>query len=112
MTSIKKVKVQIFPSNTMVEITQEEKTNIKRTAYPCKNDLKNSLHILFWKPIIANKIAANKKDNCRYSPRVPSGLFHPGANCSKQIPVIPSNKEKIKNMIFTFFENNSNFPLL
>jgi len=67
---------------------------------------------LLWKPIITDKIAARKKDNFKYYPRVSSGLFQTGANSSKKIPVIPGNKEKTKNMIFTFFENNPNCPLL
>ena len=96
----------------MAVIIQAEAKNIKRIKYPWKSDLKNSLRIFLWKPIIANKTAASNKNNCRYSPRVRSGLLQPGARFSKNIPVIPNNKEKTKNMIFTFFDNNSNIPLL
>ncbi|MBL7144001.1 MAG: hypothetical protein ISS76_07195 [Phycisphaerae bacterium] len=96
----------------MAKTTHAEAKNIKRITYPWKSDLKNSLRIFVWKPIIANKTGAGNKNNCRYSPRVPSGLLQPGANFSKNIPVIPNNKENTKNKIFTFFENNSNFPLL
>jgi len=96
----------------MAKTTHAEAKNIKRIKYPWKSDLKNSLRMFLWKPIIANKTAAGNKNNCRYSPRVPSGLLQPGANFSKNIPVIPNNKENTKNMIITFFENNSDFPLL
>jgi len=96
----------------MAKTTQAEAKNIKRIKYPWKSDLKNSLRIFLWKPTIANKTGASNKNNCRYSPRVPSGLCQPGANFSKNIPVIPNNKENTKNMIFAFFENNSSCPLL
>lgn len=96
----------------MAKTTLAEAKNIKRIKYPWKSDLKNSLRIFVWKPIIANKTAASNKNNCRYSPRVPSGLLQPGENISKNIPVIPNNNKNTKNMIFTFFENNLYFPLL
>jgi hypothetical protein len=96
----------------MAETANAVAKNIKRITYPWKSDLKNSLRIFLWKPIIANKTAASNKNNCRYSPRVPIGLCQPGENSSKNIPVIPNNKEKTKNMIFAFFENNSSCPLL
>jgi len=96
----------------MAKTTDAEANNIKRIKYPWKSDLKNSLGMFLRKPIIANKKAAGTIDNCKYSPRVRSGLLHPGANLSKNIPVIPSNKKDTKNMISAFFETNSNFPLL
>jgi len=79
MTSIKKTETSFsrFSPSTIVKIAQEEATNIKRITYPWKSDLKNSLRILLWKPIITDKIAASKKDNCKYLPRVSSGLFQP-----------------------------------
>jgi len=96
----------------MAETTNAEAKKIRRITYPWKSDLKNSLRIFFWKPIIANKTAASNKKNCRHSPRVPIGLLQPEENIFKNIPVIPNNKENTKNMIFAFFENNSSYPLL
>ncbi len=112
MAKYKKPKPLRFLPCTMAKTTNAEAKNIKRITYPWKSDLKNSLRIFLWKPIIANKTGTSNKNNCRYSPRVRSGLLQPGANFSKNIPVIPNNKENTKNMIFAFFENNSGFPLL
>lgn len=112
MTKCKKSKPSRFSRNTMAKTTHAEAKNIKRIKYPRKSDLKNSLRIFVWKPIIVKKTGAGNKNNCRYSPRVPSGLLQPGENFSKNIPVIPNNNKNTKNKIFTFFENNSNFPLL
>jgi hypothetical protein len=55
------------------------------------------------------RIAAGRKENIRYSPRVPSGLPQPGENFSRKIPITPRSIKKIKSAVLIFLGKNFNF---
>ncbi len=97
------------PRATISRETLENAAKIKAIVYPCRRDLRNSFFILLWKPMTDRRIAAGRKENIRYSPRVPSGLPQPGENFSSKIPVTPRSIKKIKRTILIFLGNNLNF---
>jgi len=80
----------------------ENATKNKVMVYPCRSDLRNSFFMPLWKPITDRRIAAGRKENIRYSPRVRRELPQPEENFSRQIPEIPRRIKKIKRAIFIF----------
>ena len=94
------------PRATIGRKALENVVKIKAIVYPCRRDLRNSFFILLWKPMTDRRIAAGRKENIRYSPRVRRGLPQPGENFSSKIPVTPRSIKKIKRTILIFLGNN------
>ena len=109
---IRKVISLRLPRITMGKETLENAAKIKVMVYPWRSDLRNLFFIPLWKPMTDNRIAAGRKKNIRYSPRVRSGLPQPEENFSRQIPVIPRSMKKIERAIFIFLGMNFNFMIL
>ena len=87
----------------------ENAAMIKVIVYPCRSDLRNSFCMSLWKPMMDRRIAAGRKENIRYSPRVRKGLLQPEEHFSRNIPIIPRSIKKIKKVIFIFLGKIFNF---
>lgn len=106
---IRKVILLRLPPVTIDRETLEKTAKIKTIVYPCRSDLRNSFLIPPWKPMTDRRIAAGRKENIRYSPRVLSGLPQPEENFSRKIPENPRSINKIKRTILIILGNNLNF---
>jgi len=87
----------------------ENAAKIKVIVYPCRSDLRNSFFTPLWKPMTARRIAAGRKENIKYSPRVLRGLPHPEEYFSRKIPITPRSIKKIKRAILIFLGKNFSF---